>query len=128
MVIVEAGRLLKGAEEDIVEVLGFAEGPLPPQLTAYFNVRENEPAFGIIMRLEAGGNLDAMLHKAHEDISMTEKIRLLMMLCRGVEGLHGVGTLLLSLCIRERFYNPLSPSRPETFCRYLFLISLPPSL
>ena len=95
--VVEAGR--RGGEflkEDIVEVLGFAEGSLPPQLTAYFNVRENEPAFGIIMRLEAGGNLDAMLHKTHEDLSMTEKIRSLMLLCRGVEGLHAVGTLQIT--------------------------------
>jgi len=94
LVVMEAGR--RGGEflrEDLVEVLGFTEGPLPSALTAYFNVRDNEEAFGIVMRLEAGGSLEDMLHKRHDEISMTEKIRCLMLLCRGVEGLHAVGVV-----------------------------------
>ena len=120
LVVVEAGR--RGGEflkDDLVEVFGFSEGALPAELTAYFNVRDNEEAFGIVMRLEAGGSLEDMLHKRHDEITMTEKIRCLMLLCRGVEGLHAVGVVHGDLKVRlwpawECFNASTTPASSHT--------------
>ena len=72
-------------------VYGFAEGPLPPSLTAPFRAPAGDVAFGIVMRLEGGGSLEHHLYTLGTKFSMLEKIRILAGISRGLTALHGIG-------------------------------------
>ena len=82
----------------VIQVYGFVQGPLPPTLTSAFKgARVGEEAYGIVMRLEAGGSLGQLLHpapgKPKIPLSMEEKIRILTFAARGLAELHRIGTI-----------------------------------
>ena len=82
----------------MVLVHGFAQGAMSDSLTSTFGLPPDDEAFGIVMRLEEGGSLNKLLYqtgvsahlKAH--LSLLDRMRLLMQLCRGVAELHDHGT------------------------------------
>ena len=82
----------------VIQVYGFVQGPLPATLTSAFKgARAGEEAYGIVMRLEAGGSLKQLLHpdpgKPKTPLSTEERIRLLALAARGLTELHRIGTV-----------------------------------
>ena len=82
----------------VIQVYGFVQGPLPATLTnAFKGARVGEEAYGIVMRLEAGGSLGQLLHpapgKPKIPLSTEEKIRILTFAARGLAELHRIGTV-----------------------------------
>ena len=82
----------------VIQVYGFVQGPLPSTLiSAFKGARAGEDAYGIVMRLEAGGSLGQLLHPAPGKpkilLSTEEKIRILALAARGLTELHRIGTV-----------------------------------
>ena len=82
----------------VIQVYGFVQGPLPSTLTSAFKgARAGEEAYGIVMRLEAGGSLKQLLHpglgKPKTPLSTEERIRILALAASGLTELHRIGTV-----------------------------------
>ena len=129
----------------IIKVYGFAEGPLPTQVTSKFSLLPGEEAFGVVMiirfyspllplsvllapiatnsrqnllylmhsnpfhlsvtylsthlpilqvmRLEAGGSLDSLLHTATTHLSMADKMHLICLSVAAIAELHYIGVI-----------------------------------
>ena len=77
----------------VMHVYGFAEGPIPPNLIAAFNLPPGDQGFGIVMGLAAGGTLSDLLYGGPplRLLSMFDKLRICAQLARGVTELHAVG-------------------------------------
>ena len=79
--------------ECMILVHGFAQGPLPPSLTAPFQAHHGEEAFGIVMRLEEGGSLEHHLYTIGTKFTLLERIRILAGISHGLTALHGIGII-----------------------------------
>ena len=103
----------------IINVYGFADGPLPPALTEPFDAKDGEvchlpcrplpltdlfdsltfsddrlqEAFGIVMRLEGGGSLEDHLYRRRTEFTMAEKVRILAGISKGLAALHSANVV-----------------------------------
>ena len=77
----------------ITFVYGFAEGGLPPSLLKPFRGSAGDEAFGIVMRLEESGALDDLLYKRPAPRSLTENIRIITGVSRGLAALHSLNVV-----------------------------------
>jgi serine/threonine protein kinase len=85
-----------GCSDHIIKAYGIAEGPLPRAITNLFHTPPHDSGVGIIMRYEGGGSLMKVIHSLDANgnkakISMSEKLRLLSGVARGLSELHSVG-------------------------------------
>ena len=102
-----------GVSDSIIDVYGFTQGPLPADLTEKFLARPGEEAFGIVMRLEEGGSLDHQLYKAGTQYDITEKLRILAGISKGLANLHGANVVHGDLKPANVLFNgPPSESNP----------------
>ena len=85
----------QGLSDLIVQLYGFAEGPLPLEITTLFRLHNLEEAYGIVMRLEGGGSLELLLHppaaRAAAPLATGDKLRLLAQIAHGIAELHTIG-------------------------------------
>lgn len=93
-------NLVKSAEQRmfdtsrIVQAFGIAKGPLTAEMCRVFRVQEGEESIGILMRYEAGGALEHIVHNSSKTtLPMTgiERIRLLLEIAQGIAELHSSG-------------------------------------
>ena len=79
--------------DSVVKLYGVVEGPLPPTWQSKLRDRKDggEPVIGIVMKYEAGGSLESLLHgKTKRLLHMTEKVRLLRGIAVGLSELHSL--------------------------------------
>ena len=103
--IVQIGRRGSPVLRDLIlHVYGFADGLLPPDVTAKFGLRDGEQAIGIVMRLEEGGSLEMLLYSAARPAALAvdyssllsdtfSKLRVLAQIARGLAELHAAGVV-----------------------------------
>ena len=86
-----------GIDELIVKVFGFVEGPITSALESSLDLPAGDKAFGIVMRLEAGGTLRERLYglpgMPPMPLSMPEKLRFIQQITRGLFELHKMGVI-----------------------------------
>ena len=86
-----------GIDELVVKVYGFVEGPITSALEPSLDLPAGDKAFGIVMRLEAGGTLRERLHASpgmpQMPLSMPEKLRFIQQITRGLFELHKMGVI-----------------------------------
>ena len=87
-----------GISDVCIQVYGFVEGQVPSLLSSSLKgVAPEEDAFGIVMRLEAGGSLHRLLHaeagKPQMPLLLREQVRLLSRFARGLFELHKIGVI-----------------------------------
>ena len=86
-----------GIDELVVKVYGFVEGPITSALEPSLDLPAGDKAFGIVMRLEAGGTLRERLHALQGlpqvPLSMPEKLRFIQQITRGLFELHKMGVI-----------------------------------
>ena len=81
----------------VIEIYGFTQGPLPASLVSVESgIPVGEEGFGVIMRLEHGGSIDALLHPPPNSmvarpLELIDKLRLLVQISRAIAELHGIG-------------------------------------
>ena len=98
----------------VIQVYGFVQGPLPATLTSAFKgARVGEEAYGIVMRLEAGGSLKQLLHpepgKPNTPLSTEERIRILELAARGLAELHRISVVHGDLKLDNMLLTNASP-------------------
>jgi serine/threonine protein kinase len=81
-----------------VKFYGVVEGPLPDYLISMFpQVKPGEEAMGIVMRCEAGGSLETLLHPAADKVkhplTLLDSLRLLLGVAIGISELHAIGII-----------------------------------
>ena len=102
-----------GIDELVVKVYGFVEGPITRALSSTFDLPVGDKAFGIVMRLEAGGTLRERLHPAtgmpQMPLTMTEKLRFIQQITQGLFELHKMGVIHADLKPANALLNSKSP-------------------
>ena len=103
--IVQIGRRGSPVLRDLIlHVYGFADGLLPPEITAKFKLHAGEEAIGIVMHLEEGGSLEMLLYSAARPAALAvdyssllsdtfSKLRILAQIVRGLAELHAAGVV-----------------------------------
>ena len=86
-----------GIEDLVVKVYGFVEGPITSELEPSLDMPTGDKAFGIVMRLEAGGTLRERLHPAKGvpavPLKTSEKLRFIQQIAQGLFELHKMGVV-----------------------------------
>ena len=86
-----------GIDELVVKVYGFVEGPITSALEPSLDLPAGDKAFGIVMRLEAGGTLRERLYGLPGvppmPLTMPEKLRFIQQITRGLFELHKMGVI-----------------------------------
>ena len=75
----------------MIQVLGVAAGLLSPSFADIFGKKKK--AFGIVMRLEAGGTLDGYLDNKAKGLRVVEKLPILLQLSRTLAEMHDVNII-----------------------------------
>ena len=98
----------------VVEIIGYISGKLPAntfsiELMTKFKVEPEDEVFAIVMRLEAGGSFERVLHPpiGSPPVPMTTWHKLLMLkqIIRAITELHGQGVVHGDLKPRLVMYN-----------------------
>ena len=76
----------------VTEVFGFCEGPIPPALLKAVKLPEDDEGFCMVMRYEAGGTLDSVLHN-DRTLSMLDKLGLLCQIACSIAEIHNAGVI-----------------------------------
>jgi ankyrin repeat protein/serine/threonine protein kinase len=77
--------------DTVVKLYGVVEGPLPIAWRTALKRSSSDCVIGIVMQYEAGGSLESLLHgKLKREVNMTEKIRILRGIARGLSELHSL--------------------------------------
>ncbi len=84
-------------KDNVIQAIGICQGVLPSVLSTMFSIPSGIPGYGIVLRYEGGGSLEALLYgtptKLKTILSLQEKIRILMQIASGLDELHSVGIL-----------------------------------
>ena len=75
----------------VTEIFGFCEGPIPPDLLEKVNLPRGDVGFCIVMRYEAGGTLDDVLHG--RTLTTLDKLGLLCQIACSIAEIHSVGVV-----------------------------------
>eukprot|EP01041_Mallomonas_annulata_P004499 gene4499-8950_t len=97
--IMATSKLMMSGDKYLVKPYGIVTGPLPYLFVNTFaeegiRLPVGEEGTGVVMRLEERGSLDSYLHApktASPEIKITEKIRILKEIARGIAELHAIG-------------------------------------
>jgi serine/threonine protein kinase len=77
--------------DTVVKLYGVVEGPLPESWQRGLNNSKNDIVIGIVMKYEAGGSLESLLHGQHKrEVHMSEKVRILRCIANGLCELHSL--------------------------------------
>jgi serine/threonine protein kinase len=78
--------------DSVVKLYGVVEGPLPPTWQTGLRIYSGtDTVIGIVMKYEAGGSLESLLHGGSKrDLDMTEKVRILRGIALGLSELHSL--------------------------------------
>ena len=86
-----------GIDELVIKVYGFVEGPITSALEPSLDLPAGDKAFGIVMRLEAGGTLRERLYGLPGvppmPLTITEKLRFIQQITQGLFELHKMGVI-----------------------------------
>ena len=101
-----------GTDEYVTKVYGFVEGPLTGEMELSLELPPGD-AFGIVLRLEAGGTLKERLHASTSvppmPLSMKEKVRFIQQIARGLSELHKMGVVHADLKPANVLLNGKNP-------------------
>jgi serine/threonine protein kinase/uncharacterized protein YsxB (DUF464 family) len=86
-----AGVLVQQSDS-VVKLYGVVEGPLPPTWQTGLRINNgNDTVIGIVMKYEAGGSLESLLHGGSKrDLDMMEKVRIMRGVALGLSELHSL--------------------------------------
>lgn len=83
-----------GSDQAIAKYYGITAGALPPSVSSLLNLTTTDPFyFGVVMRLEAGGSLEYLMHTRlrRKEVPTVSKLRLLADMARSLATIHASG-------------------------------------